>query len=235
MTAQTRAKRLYPLVILAAEMLMIGGFYLITEQTGRGPIAWLNLAVCMLVVLVNTIGPFLFSSGIAEFSAKIPALAILWFVDGLYTAAALGMMFSGWQWSIEFRVQLLAQLAILLGAGVGVLTSMHATEHAAQVNDEQRGHFGTLDSIREGMKILTASICGLPALSSLTGKASRCAEDARCMTPSWNPPALELESQLLLTIRETESQLLHQPLDLAAVTKLLEELVSLLKQRKACG
>ena len=55
------------------------------------------------------------------------------------------------------------------------------------------------------------------------------------MTPSRNPPAVELESQLLLTIRETETQLSHQPPDLAGVAKLLEELVSLLKQRKACG
>jgi hypothetical protein len=114
MTKQVSAKGMYPLLILAGELLVVAGFYLITESTGRAPVAWLNLAVCMLVFLIDTSGPLLFARSTTEFSVKIPSLGILWFLAVFYTAASLGVILAGWQWAIEFRFQLLAQLAILL-------------------------------------------------------------------------------------------------------------------------
>ena len=242
MTPPTRAKVMYPALILAAEMLVVLAFYLITEDAGRGPVAWLNLAVCMVVLLVDTSVILLFSRPIPEFSAKIPSIAILWFLDAFYTAAALGIMLCSWQLAIEFRFQLLAQLAILLVACGVVLTSMHATEHAANVENEERGLFANLHTLRDGMKSLMAQMSRLPIPSALTEKMSRCAEDVRYMAPSKNERALELDSQLLRVIHETETCLTNQSLaqvsegDLRdSIAKLLEELTFLIQQRKACG
>src|ERR1017187_5781726 len=114
MTKQGSAKGLYPFLILAGEMLVVLGFYLITESTGRGPTAWLNLAVCMLAFFIDTAGPLFFPHSTTRFSQQIPAIAILWFIDVFYMVVPLGVIFAGWQWAIEFRFQLLAQLAILL-------------------------------------------------------------------------------------------------------------------------
>lgn len=242
MTKQGSAKGLYPFLILAGEMLVVLGFYLITESTGRGPTAWLNLAVCMLAFFIDTAGPLFFPNSTTRFSQKIPAIAILWFIDVFYTVASLGVIFAGWQWAIEFRFQLLAQLAILLVVCGIVLTSMHATEHAGNVDERERGLLGNIDSLRDGMKSLVMQISRLPALSALAKEVSRCSEDVRYMTPSKNPRALELETRLLQTIRQTEAFLTNQSSDSgsqddlrSAVAKRLEELTFLLQQRKACG
>jgi hypothetical protein len=62
------------------------------------------------------------------------------------------------------------------------------------------------------------------------------------MTPSTNARALELESQLLQKIRQTEAFLTNQSSDgtsqddlRGGAAKLLEEMTSLLQQRKSCG
>jgi hypothetical protein len=241
MTKQGSAKGLYPFLILAGELLVVLGFYLITESTGRRPTAWLNLAVCMLAFFIDTAGPLFFPNSTTRFSKKIPAIAILWFIDVVYTAASLGVILAGWQWAIEFRFQLLAQLAILLAVCGIVLTSMHATEHAGNVDDRERGLLANIDSLRDGMKSLVMQISRLPALSALTKEIGRCSEDVRYMTPSTNVRALELESQLLQKIRQAEAFLTTQSSDSCSqddlrsgVAKLLGELSFLLQQRKAC-
>jgi hypothetical protein len=215
---------------------------LITESTGREPTAWLNLAVCMLAFFIDTAGPLFFPNSTTRFSQKIPAIAILWFIDVFYTVASLGVIIAGWQWGIQFRFQLLAQLAILLAACGIVLTSMHATEHAANVGERERGLLANIDSLRDGMKSLVMLISRLPALSALAEEVGRCSEDVRYMTPSKNALAVELESQLLETIRRTEAFLTNQSSDSGSqddlrdgVAKRLEELTFLLHQRKTCS
>lgn len=242
MTKQISAKGVYPLLILAGELLVVLGFYLITQSTGRGPVAWLNLAVCMLVFLVDASGPLLFARSTTGFSVKIPAIGILWFLDVFYTAVSLGVIIAGWQWAIDFRFQLLAHLAILFVVCCVVLTSVHAREHAGNVDNGERGLLANIDSLRDGIKSLAMQISRLPALSALTKQVSRCSDDVRYMTPSKNSRALELESQLLKKIRETEGFLTNRSFALTSeddlrsgVAKLLEELTFLLQQRKACG
>jgi hypothetical protein len=119
---------------------------------------------------------------------------------------------------------------------------MHATEHAGNVDDGERALFANIDALRDGMKSLAMRISRTPTLSAFIQKVSRCSEDVRYMTPSKNPRALELDSQLLQKIRETETFLINQSSGWASeddlrsgVAKLLEELTSLLQQRKACG
>jgi len=241
MTKQLNAKGLYPFLILAGELLVLLGFYLITESTGRGPTAWLNLAVCMLALFIDTAGPLFFPNSTTRFTKKIPAIAILWFIDVFYTAASLGVILAGWQWAIEFRFQLLAQLAILLVVCGIVLTSMHATEHAGSVDDRERGLLANIDSLRDGMNSLVMQVSRQPGLSALTKVASRCSEDVRYMTPSTNARALELESQLLQKLRQAEAFLTTQSSDSCSqddlrsgVAKLLGEMTFMLQQRKAC-
>lgn len=242
MTRQVSAKGMYPLLILAGELLVVLGFYLITESTGRGQVAWLNLAVCMLVFLVDMSGPLLLARSTTEFSIKIPSIGILWFLDVFYTAASFGVILAGWQWAIGFRFQLLGHLAILFVVCGVVLTSMHATEHAGNVAGEERGPLANIDTLRDGVGSLAMQISRLPVLSALTKQVSRCSEDLRYMTPSTNARALDLESQLLQKIRETDGFLTNQSLASASeddlrsgVAKLFEELAFLLQQRKACG
>jgi hypothetical protein len=242
MTKHVSAKGLYPLLVLAGELLVVLGFYLITESTGRGPTAWLNLGVCMLVFFIVTAGPLFFPNSTTGFSQKIPAIAILWFIDVFYTAASLSVIVAGWRWAIEFRFQLLAQLAILLVVCGIVLASMHAKEHAGSVDERERGLLANIDSLRDGMKSLAMRVSSLPALSALMKEVSRCSADARYLTPSTNARALELESQLLQKLRQAEALLTAQPSDSCSqddlrngVAKLLEELTFLLQQRKACG
>jgi uncharacterized membrane protein len=242
MTKQGSAKGLYPFLILAGELLVVLGFYLITASTRRGPTAWLNLAVCMLAFFIDTAGPLFFPNSTTRFSQKIPAIAILWFIDVFYTVASLCVIIAGWQWAIEFRFQLLAQLAILLVVCGIVLTSMHATEHAGNVDERERGLLSNIDSLRDAMKSLVMQISRVPDLSALAKEVSRCSDDVRYMTPSKNARALELESQLLQTIRQTEAFLTNQSSDSGGlddlrtgVAKRLEELTFLLQQRKACG
>jgi hypothetical protein len=240
MTKQVSAKRLYPLLILAGEMLVVLGFFLITESTGRGPAAWLNLAVCMLAFFIDTAGPLFFPNSTTRFTRKIPAIAILWFIDVFYTAASLGVILAGWQWAIEFRFQLLAQLAILLVACGIVLTSMYATEHAGKVDDRERGLLANIDLLRDGMKSLGMQISRLPALSAVTKEVGRCSEDVRYLTPSTNARALDLESQLLQKISQAEAFLTtysdscSQDDFQTGAARLVGDLTFLVQQRKAC-
>jgi hypothetical protein len=240
MTKQVSAKGLYPLLILAGETLVVLGFFLITESTGRGPAAWLNLAVCMLAFFIDTAGPLFFPNSTTRFTRKIPAIAILWFIDVFYTAASLGVVLAGWQWAIEFRFQLLAQLAILLVACGIVLTSMYATEHAGKVDERERGLLANIDLLRDGMKSLGMQISRLPALSAVTKEVGRCSEDVRYLTPSTNARALDLESQLLQKISQAEAFLTthsdscsQDDLQTGAA-RLVGDLTFLVQQRKAC-
>jgi hypothetical protein len=242
MTKQGDAKGLYPLVILAGEGLVVLGFYFITETTGRGPVAWLNLAVCMLIFFLDASPPLLFARTAAEFSDRIPSIGILWLLRIFYTLASISVILAGWRWGVAFRFQLLVQLAIFLVAGVFVLAAMFAAEHAVDVKNEEGGLLANIDLLRNGMTSLAMQISRLPTLSALAKQANRCSDDARYMTPSRNPRAWELETQLLGKIRETEAFLNNQSSpgtsedDLrGGAAKLLEEITFLLQDRKACS
>lgn len=242
MTKQGSAKGLYPFVILAGELLIVLGFYFITETTGRGPVAWLNLAVCMLMFFLDASPPLLFARSATEFSTRAPSIGILWLLRIFYTLASISAIFAGWHLAMAFRFQLLAQLAILLVGCVFVLAAMFATEHTGHVESEEGGLLANINALREGMTLLAMQISRLPTLSALAKQANRCSDDVRYMTPSKNACAWQLETQVLEKIRETEAFLTNHSSpgtsedDLRrGAAKLLEEITFLLQDRKACG
>ncbi|MDZ4801488.1 MAG: hypothetical protein SGI92_25295 [Bryobacteraceae bacterium] len=235
MTKQLLPRGIYPVWIVAAELLVLLGFYLVTEDGGRGPVAWLNLAVWLLIVLMDTSGVLFLAHTEGEFSTRIPSLGILWFLDLSYTAVSLAVMVWGAWWSIDFRFQLLAHLVVLLAAAGVLITAAQANEHAVGTAVREAQLLGGVDALRERLNALALRLSCTSPPTAASALAGRCRDDVRYMAPSGNRKAVDLESLIQCKMDEVETLLVSHGEDSSGLMKLLGELSFLIRQLKDQG
>jgi len=242
MSSRSALKTWYPLLVIAGEALIVLAFHLITEMTGRGPVAWLNLAVCMLVFLVVAGFPLLIAISPGQFSPYVPAIGILWFLDIAYGLASGTIIWAGHSGRLDFRYQLLMHLGALLSVLAVIAAASHASEHSQAVAAREGGLLVDIDTMRGALRSLAQLASVLPPLEEAAKLLQLCAEDARYLAPSPNPAARQLEMQILQAADDIDRRIRNASLPGLDGTALRREVLErasemqfLLRQRKSCG
>lgn len=227
------------LTSLAGVALILFSFFYLIEPALRTRVAWLDLGVVLAVFLVNAGNGLLLAWRREEFQRQVAAVGVLWLLDFLYSAAALGLLAAGLALGLPFKLQVVGQLACLFLVLVVGGWAVTARETAEEVRQRGEDSLARLGAIRREFERLVVALGGAgPAGTGALPRLQRCQEQMRYLAPVDSAEALQLEDELrellaglgrLLAVPGPREELLRQ--DLAAA---LERVESNIKLRKGC-
>ena len=222
------------LALLISEAIIITGFLLFAAHWESSILVLNILVACFLCALClsQLLLPWIKLSDPS--GQKVGALGLSWFALGLYTVAAIGVMFMAnllFFWS--FTLQLLIHsglITLLLLSFVGALSasSKVAEVHAQQT--QQRDGLLAMKSIAQTLKRATELSTDLPA--PLSKRILLIEENIRFLSPSNTAEAQEKEQLFVRIGGELSRALPHYQTNKEAVETLLKKLELLFQDRK---
>lgn len=224
--------------LLGVALILFSFFYLI-EPAIRTRLAWLDLAVVIAVFLVNSGNGLLLAWRREEFRQQVAAVGVLWLMDFLYSAMALGLLFIGLAAALPFKFQVVGQMTALFLFVVVTGWAVTAKRTAAEVQEREGDRLSLVLEIRREFERLAVAFDRLgPAWAAERARLNRSREDARYLASVENEEARRLEMELQNLLAGLSRALAGPPrpdallrADLEAAFDQLEDTIRL---RKGC-
>lgn len=197
------------LLVLLGWLVILFGFYLFAREWELNLIV-LNLVVVSTVYALYFVDFFLPISDFREPSKeRVGGLGVRWVTTIVYTIFAIGFMaVANYFHPLGFELQLFVQAALFVLMGFGLYASHLSNKKAAERFISRVELSQMLDEI--GAKL--ASMEDYAALAKfhtpfVSAKLKELRENARYISPSNNPKAIELEGELMGELDELERRL----------------------------
>lgn len=216
--------------IVAVAFFLINGGRIVSDAD---MFMWISIALMYLIAFT----PFFFSSiSIANFSGKIPSLAMVWTGIILYILASIVVILLLSK-GISLHVAIIVQAVILFLFGIDVYLACFASAHVRQVSIEEKNKAQYIAEIKSKAQILALSINSLPGEYENPQKIlKQTMEDIKYLSPVKGDMGYELELELKIIIAlNTLSELCKDiatgghPIGLESEAKHLQMLI---KERK---
>lgn len=141
-----------------------------------------------------------------DVSRGVAGLGVRMWVAGLYAVLAIGMVLIGYFVPIDFKWQLLVQIALLVLLASGLFGGMMANQRLNQVEaNSQLNHAAKLDLAYRGQQLKLAAIGMNDA--DMQRDVNKLAERLSYITPSHSPMAITLDDQLAKVVDSMTSML----------------------------
>jgi hypothetical protein len=203
MRTQASVSNVFLVLYVLGISLLLFGFMFLVPQEYRGDVAWLDFVVVCVLFSVNF--PFIATLRLrgANFSEKIPGLAILLWADPIYCLLALGVIYWGFISHAGFRVQLVSQLALLFGSSVVVAIGWMASTHVSEVASEEETTGASLKNLKAAISRCEMAMVRLePTWSHEYELVRELKEDARYLSPSTEPATISHEMEMVAILQE---------------------------------
>jgi len=220
-------------VLLAGLTLIFVGFFLFVKQENRNNVFWLDLTVACLIFIVTSLTELGFFESNFDFEKQLGGLGIRLVYIRLYSIFAIAIIAIGYFAKIQFNYQLFFQLFAAFILLVGYFFSHVSSGKVLSVQAEQDIHRKGKDEI---LKVLNQFeilfLKDLTKWSEEKQKINSLKEDVHYLSPSNNPSATDLDSEIVNTIQEALIIARNKNEGGIEIFSLLNKSMELLKLRK---
>lgn len=225
---------LFGYILLIVGLVLISeGFFVFVSEEKRNEVFWLNLiAVCFIFLVTSLTELSLFGFNF-DFEKGIAGLGIRLIYIRFYSVVAIGTIIVGYFAEIKFNYQLFFQLLaafiLFVGYFFSNLSSIKAISVKAEQDYQRKGKDEILRVIGQFEILITTNSTKFWAEKQ---KIENLKETVRYLSPSNNQTAIDLDSEIVATIKQAHTIAKNSENVTAQVFILLNRCEDLLKLRK---
>lgn len=211
--------------------IIVAAYFLFLKDTQEEKLFYLNMiATCLVyaVIFLRTTDIFGSVDNVAKSS---PGYGLKWYGVWIYTPLVLGLIICSIVIGISFNICLIAHLILLFILLLFFFFGSVAKNNANEV-------IGNIEARKSGLKEIAAQIDLLEMQNKLAGHGSyqevisKLRENARYITASDKPAAIEFENKLIEKIRLIASQIEHDSQPAEVINAEFKECMSIIELRK---
>lgn len=164
---------------------------------------------------------------------RVGSLGLYWLFSSLYAFLAVVCMIVGTQLGLSFEIQLIVHLILLFILAAGLAMAWRASDKVKEVYEKETELLQGVVDIRQAFAVLKESTYdanGLP--EEVVDRISKMCDEARFMSPSNNPEARAIESQIVSLTEAIGSAFFDYRMNEESIQQKLAKCERLLKSRK---
>ena len=233
MLFKNRTKSFPIILLIIGELLIISAFFLLTDESKRNGVFWLNIIVASVIYLANVSNFFDFFSFSKSFESSIAGIGVRWFWVNTYTFLAIIGIVVGIFAPFSFNVQVFYQSLFLFGLVVTLYVSSISVNHSNSVANEETKVRADIKQIAENILRIEFAITSKGAeWESEKQLVLKLKDNSRYLSASNDKLAKELELDFLEVSKQILSNLNNPSTDRQSIIDKLNHCDNLLKQRK---